>query len=528
MVATAPAHPTTPETCEPGARPLRDSVVSDAPSPAKKSSLREFVADNAIVSVALLIGKLRGIVTLPLIVGTIGTAGYGTWSQILAYVTFLAVIISWNLHLPLIRFIAADRASAPRIYTTILLTEMGLTVLAGALLLPFSTTTSSLLLGDAALGKHLALGLVLVFFNNIRLVNLNIYRAYDRFLARSVVELSAQTIELGITIVVLVVTRDLFSALVGMAAWAAVVAALSTWHAGRLAGFGKPSLQIARDAMRYAVPLLPALLAFWVIDRSDRFFVGSYLGAKAVGIYSASYALGSLVLHAQTPFQMTLFPKVAQLWDTDRASAKRYIELSNKFFLTLAIPFTTACLVVAPNLLRKLGNDEIASQAAVLTVLIATGVTLWGVTIMQSQILHGARSTGVQGAASIFAALVNVALNIALLPRVGVVGAAIATLGAYGVQCFVLARAARKHMAISYFPAYLAKCALASAVMLAPMVPLVSRGTAGLLGAIVAGGATYLVMLVLLRAFDTQERALAGRVWEKVRGKLARPDVATR
>lgn len=546
MVATAPAPPTTPETCEPGARPLRESVVSGAtetkdaaagateaaPAPPatekKKSSLREFVADNAIVSVALLIGKLRGIVTLPLIVGTIGTAGYGTWSQILAYVTFLAVIISWNLHLPLIRFIAADRASAPRIYTTILLTEMGLTVLAGALLLPFSSTTSSLLLGDTALGKHLALGLVLVFFNNIRLVNLNIYRAYDRFLARSVVELSAQTIELGITIVVLLVTRDLFSALVGMTAWAAVVAALSTWHAGRLAGFGKPSLRIARSALSYAVPLLPALLAFWVIDRSDRFFVGRYLGAKEVGIYSASYALGSLVLHAQTPFQMTLFPKVAQLWDTDRALAKRYIELSNKFFLTLAIPFTTACLVVAPSLLRKLGNDEIASQAAALTVLIATGVTLWGVTIMQSQILHGARSTGVQGTASIVAALVNVALNIALLPRVGVVGAAIATLGAYGLQCLVLARAARKHLAISYFPAYLAKCALASAVMLAPMVPLASRGTAGLLGAIVAGGATYLVALVLLRAFDAQERALAGRVWEKLRGKLARPGVATR
>lgn len=493
-----------------------------APDPPKKRGLREFVFDNAIVALALVIGKLRGIVTLPLIVGTIGTEGYGLWSQILAYVTFLAFLVCWNLHLPLIRFIAADRSAAPRVYTTILLLEMGLTAAGALLLLPFSGPASALVLGDASLGRHLMIGLVLVFFNNIRLVNINVYRAYDRFVTRSAVELAAQTIDLGITIAVLAITHDLFSALVGMTIWGAVVASFTTWHAGRLTGFGKPSAATARAAMRYSFPLLPSLLSFWVLDRSDRFFVGRFLGAKAVGIYSASYALGSLVLHAQMPFQMTLFPKVAQLWDADRATAKRYIELSNKFFLTLAIPFTAACSIVGPALLRKLGNEEIASRAALLTVLVASGITMYGVTVMQTQILHGARKTGVLGVTSVLAAIVNVALNIVLLPRVGVAGAAIATLGAYGAQCLVLASIARRELAISYFPAYLAKCALAAAVMLAPMAPLVSRGTAGLLGAIAIGGATYFVVLVAVRAFDAEERALARRAWGKLRGSAAR------
>lgn len=490
-------------------------------APAKKRGLREFIADNVIVSLALVIGKLRGIVTLPLIVGTIGTAGYGIWSQILAYITFLGLIICWNLHLPLIRFIAADRAKAPRIYTTILLLEMGLTGVGALMLLPFSGAASSLILGDPHLGRHLMVGLVLVFFNNIRLVNINVYRAYDRFLARSAVELAAQTVELAITVVVLTTTHDLLPALAGMAAWASVVAAFSTWHAGRLAGFGRPSLAIARSAMRYSAPLLPSLIAYWVLDRSDRFFIGRYLGAREVGIYSASYALGSLVLHVQMPFQMTLFPKVAQLWDSDRATAKRYIELSNKFFLTLAIPFTAACVVVAPALLRKLGNEEIAAHAATLTALVAAGITLWGVSVMQTQILHGARSTGVLGLTGIFAAIVNMGLNVALLPRVGTLGAAIATLAAYGAQCAVLATVARRHLAISYYPAYLARCLLAALVMLAPMAPLVRRGTAGLLGAIAAGAVTYFAALLLLRAFDAEETAFARRVWDRLRRKAA-------
>jgi O-antigen/teichoic acid export membrane protein len=485
----------------------------------KKRGLREFVLDNVVVALALVIGKLRGIVTLPLIVGTIGTEGYGLWSQILAYVTFLAFLVCWNLHLPMIRFIAADRAAAPRIYTTILLLEMGLTAVGALFILPFSGTASSLFLGDPSLGRHLMVGLVLVFFNNVRLVNINVYRAYDRFLTRSAVELAAQSVDLGITIAVLAITRDLFSALVGMAAWGAVVAVFSTWHAGRLTGFGKPSAATARAALRYSFPLLPSLLSFWVLDRSDRFLVGRMLGAKEVGIYSASYAVGSLVLHAQMPFQMTLFPKVAQLWDTDRPAAKRYIELSNKFFLTLAIPFATACAVVAPPLLRKLGNDEIAGQAALLTALIAGGVTLYGVTVMQTQILHGARNTAVQGVTSVLAAVVNVALNLMLLPRIGTAGAAIATLGAYGVQCAVLATVARRYLAISYFPAYLARCVLASAVMLVPLALLAPHGTAGLLGAIVLGAATYFGVLVATRAFSAEETALVRRAWAKLRRK---------
>lgn len=495
---------------------------AEAPTGAeKKRGFREFVADNVIVSLALVIGKLRGIVTLPLIVGTLGTAGYGIWSQILAGITFLTFIVCWNLHLPLIRFIAADRSRAPRVYTTILLLEMALSAAGGLVLLPFSRVASAALLGDAGLGRHLAIGLVLVFFNNIRLVNINVYRAYDRFLSRSAVELAAQSVELGITIVALIVTRDLFTALAGMAAWAAVVAAFSTWHAGRLAGFGRPSMEIARSAMRYSLPLLPSLIAFWVLDRSDRFFIGRILGDREVGIYAASYALGSLVLHLQMPFQMTLFPKVAQLWDTDRATAKRYIELSAKFFLTLAIPFTAACSVVAPVLLKQLGNEEIAARSATLSVLIAAGVTLWGVSVMQQQILHGARSTGVMGLTGILAAALNVGINLALLPRVGTLGAAIATLAAYGAQCVVLATVARRFLAISYYPAYLARCVLASLGMLVPMAALVRRGTAGLLAGIVAGAVTYFALLALMRAFSAEETALARRAWSKVRGRVA-------
>lgn len=361
------------------------------------------------------------------------------------------------------------------------------------------------------------MGLALVFFNNVRLLNLNVYRAYDRFVLRTFIDLAASGVELAAIIVVLSWTHDLLLALVAMTIWSALVAAFSTWHASRLTGLGRPSMAVARRALAYAVPLLPAALSLWILDRADRFFIGRYLGPREVGIYSASYALGSLVLQAQAPFQLTLFPKVAQLWDTDRNSARKYIELSNKAFLTLAIPFITASFVIAPQVLTRLGNAEIAADSALLTVLVATGVTLYGVTVMQSQVLHGARRTGVQGLTSAFAAVLNVALNLLLLPRIGTLGAAIATAASYGLTCVAFGLAARQFLAISYFPAYLAKCFLAALVMLAPMTALAGRGTWGLFAALLAGAVTYFTALVLVRAFNAEEIGLARRVWRKVR-----------
>ena len=478
--------------------------------------VREFVVDNAIVALAMLIAKLRGIITLPLIVGAIGTAGYGVWSQILAFVTLLASIVSWNLHLPLVRFIAADRKSAPRIYTTILVLEMALTAAGAALLLPFSRGASDVLLGDPSLGKHLAVGLAFVFVSNIRLVNLNVYRAYDRFLARSIVELATSVVELVAIIVVLMRTHDIFAALVAMTIWGTIAALITTWHAGRLTGFGLPSRQIAMRALAYAVPLLPTALSLWILDRADRFFIGHYLGPKEVGIYSASYAIGGLVIQAQMPFQMTLFPKVAALWDTDRDGARRYIELSNKFFLTLAIPFTAACAVFAPHLLEKLGNKEIAEDSALLTVLVSAGVTLYGVSVMQIQVLHGARRTSIQGAISIAAALFNVALNIALLRPLGIAGAAIATLAAYAFTCVALNHVARRYLAISYYPLYLLKSLVASLVMAVPMYFLSPHGTLGLIAAVLAAIPVYVAALVLFRAFDATEIDFAKRAWKKI------------
>jgi O-antigen/teichoic acid export membrane protein len=204
---------------------------------------------------------------------------------------------------------------------------------------------------------------------------------------------------------------------------------------------------------------------------------------------------------------MTLFPKVSSLWRTDRDSAIRYVSLSNKLFLTFAVPFVVCAPVVARPLLSRLGNEEIGAAGGVLTLLIAAGITLWGVSVMLSQIFYGARRTLPVGVVTIAAALLNLLLNLLLVPAWGVAGAAFATLVSYAASCAALYALSRSVARLDLFAPHLLKCAAASLAMWVVLRALVSVSVrpVAIAAAIAVAGATYFASLWLLRAVAPSE-----------------------
>lgn len=486
------------------------------PAPAAPGVEKRFVLDNLIVAAALILQKMRAFVTLPLIVATVGTEGFGLWSQIFASITFLSFATCLNLHLPLVRFVAADRASAAKVYSTLISVEIALTSVIALALVGFAGPASELLFGDRSLTQHLLVGLVFVLLTNVRMMNVNLYRAFGRFFLRTFVELAASIVELAAIALALIFGGDLLTTLVAMTAASGLIAIATTLHASRLAGIARPEKEIARKALGYALPAVPQLLSLWALDRADRFFVGAYWGAKEVGIYSASYALGGLVLHLQAPFQMTLLPKVSELWDTDRTSARRYIELCMRFFLTLGIPFTIGAVAFAPPLLVRLGNEEIAARSAWLTAIVALGVLFYGVSILQMQVLHGAKRTGILGVIGVGSAGLNIALNFALVPRWGSLGAAIATAVGYGAGMIACDVAARKILPLRYGRLFLTKCLLAALLMCFPLFWLRPYGTGAFVGSLALGLVVYFGVLTLLGAWSAEERAFIGKLRRKI------------
>jgi O-antigen/teichoic acid export membrane protein len=169
-------------------------------------------------------------------------------------------------------------------------------------------------------------------------------------------------------------------------------------------------------------------------------------------------------------------------------------------FLTLAIPFVVGLPLVAEDALVLLGNAQIAERAGWTTFLIAAGVTTWGAALIQAQVFYGARRTGTWGAITISATALNLALNLILVPWVGVPGAAAATFASYGVLAVAAAIIGGSILRIRYDVGHLVACAVAAAAMAIPLVFVQAARPAALVALITGSAALYGLVLLAARA----------------------------
>jgi O-antigen/teichoic acid export membrane protein len=468
---------------------------------------RAFAHDTAVVAAAQFLLKLRGLVAIPLIVKVLGTAEYGVWVQTLALVDFSSGIVGANLHHPLVRFLSESPERGRSIYRTLLAATAAASAAGALVLFAGAEGISRFALGDASHAWEVRAGGLLLLCYNVRFFNLNAYRALGRMKERAAFELSSTFGQLLGVGLLLWAGYRLPGVFAFMGAWEAAFALVLCARVGRAVGWGPFDGGVLRDALRYALPLLPAGLSIWALDRSDRLVIGHFMGPEAVGVYSANYALAGLLMLFQTPLQVTLLPKVSALWRADKESAVRYVSLSNKLFLTFALPFVAGVPVLARPLLSRLGNEEIGAAGGALTFLVAAGVLMWGVSVMLTQIFYGARRTLPVASVTAAAAVLNLLLNLLLVPAWGVSGAAFSTLVAYAASCAALYALSRGVARLDFFAPHLLKCAAASLLMWVVLRVLVAVSTrpAALAASAAAGALTYLASLWLLRAVAPSE-----------------------
>ena len=82
-----------------------------------------------------------------------------------------------------------------------------------------------------------------------------------------------------------------------------------------------------RPAIKYGLPLLPAAYAMWGLNWMDRLFLVHYQSLDAIGVYSAAYGLGYLVIQVFVNPIWALYPNsVAELHNSgDKAGVDRLL-----------------------------------------------------------------------------------------------------------------------------------------------------------------------------------------------------------
>ena len=206
-------------------------------------------------------------------------------------------------------------------------------------------------------------------------------------------------------------------------------------------------MQLFRKMQHFGMPLVPSALALWTINFVDREFVSWYKGNAEVGVYSAAVKIASLITFVMVAFR-TAWPAFAYSIEDDREAKRTY-----SFVLTYLLALTSwaalALGALAPWWVLVLTDPRYQRAEKGVALLAFAGAVYAGYVVLA--IGSGrARKTQLNWVVTGVGAAVNVALNFWLVPRWGMVGAAVSTAIAYVVLFAGMALYAQHVYPVSY------------------------------------------------------------------------------
>lgn len=384
------------------------------------------VRNSVFLLVAEILTRGLSLVTVLLIARGLGVEGFGRYSFALVFVSLFANLSNFGLDPLLIKDVARDQGRTETYFSNTLLLKLLTSLVSAALMVliillldyPDATTRAVFIMAAASI------------FHAMTETATSLCKAIQRMEYSGLIN----------------VVRSLFLALLIVLLWNLGMGLLEVFLAYLMAailqflvGLGIVASRISRPSLSFSVPLLKNLLRsalpfllisgiFMIGHRVDVLMLSKMAGDAAVGLYGCAYTPIEVI--QAVPFLLTaaLFPALSRAFGSSFDAFKHLAMRSLKIFLLLALPATVGVAVLAPGIIDLLFPQEFASASAPLRIFGAT-IWLFFLQILLGWVLTAMDKLRMMVVFNAVTVLVNIALNLVLIPKYGASGAALALFG---------------------------------------------------------------------------------------------------
>ncbi|MFH0830446.1 MAG: flippase [Parcubacteria group bacterium] len=387
------------------------------------------------VFVTRLWGAAVGLLISIIIAREFGPEGKGVASLVLLLPTLLTTFGNAGLHISNVYFFGKRNARLSELAANSLWVGLGLGTVVFVVSLAlypiagerfFAGVPSGYLLAVAALAPAM---LVNTYFGNLLLARQRI----AAFNLVNVLQLTVQFIailtglylfELSIVVIVYAIAANLLLG-AGLVLYLVYRRDPSGWRFNR---------HLLSETLRYGLKGYLANTLQFLNYRSDLLLVSYFLGVTAVGWYSVAVNFAEVLWYVPSALGTVLFPAVANVSTAQANVMTARVSRQTVLLMTLA---SALVALVAPWLLPRLfGSDFIPSVNALLILL--PGVLIFSVAKILGNDFSGRGLVVTNSIVSGLALIANVALNIVLVPRLGINGASLASSITYSIASIVL------------------------------------------------------------------------------------------
>ena len=210
---------------------------------------------------------------------------------------------------------------------------------------------------------------------------------------------------------------------------------------------GKPDLTVMKTLVISGIFLLPSLVAVWMLQLSDRLILVHFVSTEALGHYSIANKIASLLAVFIGPVFVAWTPLMLAVKDTS-SSKQQYADMAR--FLIALILFIALGLGLFANeiliILTRPAYLPAAPYVGFLTYIYILGAVG---TILGTDAMGAKRLKELSGSV-LFGAVVNLILNLFLIPPYGLWGATFATIVGYAIPQVIIYNHLKKQSHIPY------------------------------------------------------------------------------
>ena len=465
----------------------------------------QFIKRIGVVGIANILISLSGLIFIPIITKNFSTANYGVWAQVNTVIALVPNVVNLGLPYTMVRFLAAekDKSIIKQSFYSMMLLVLASTLVMVAVFIVFSSQIANALFDGSM--QIMAIVTVISFLACLNLMLLSYFRTFQRIAYYSGFLVLQTYIGVGVSIVLTLMHYHIEIVVICLLTGYLLTFIAMAFLIVRELGF-TTKLKSLRDELKFAIPTVPNNVSSWVVDSSDKFVIGIFLGSAAVGCYSPGYALGSILLMFLTPFAVLLPAVLPEYFEAgDMEKVDTFLSYSMKYYLLITIPAAVGMSLLSKPLLYILTTDIIANQGFMVTPLVALGAIFMGIYGISNNIIILEKKTTILGYIWISVAILNIVLNIFAVPYLGIFGAGLATLVCYFFAFAVTLVYSRKYARLPFDYKSIAKILIASAIMGVFVKFANPYGIVNILIVIVIAVVIYFVVLFLLKGIDKKE-----------------------
>lgn len=392
-------------------------------------NLRRLLVRNlTLQSATEAIGLASGLLVTLVLSRHLGVAGFGQFNYLFAFLYFFLAINDLGVNTIVVREISKRPDRAGEIIGTMLSFRLLLGAL--SLLVIWAGVLAAGFPRD--LRVALALFAIMLPLNALRLPAV-VFQSRLRFEYGAMADISTRVATTGLVLAAAGLGAGLIGVTVALVA-GEVIGVIVT---GRLAmRLVRPVWRVDprywRLVLRWSLPLGLAGVLSAVVNRVDFFMLERMTDLQQLGLYGAAYKVTNLVERLPQMIVVTLYPLMARQAHEDLRALRALYRRSVLTLGGLAVVMALVVTLLAGPIVRTLFGAEFTEAARALRILVWASACLYmalpgGFALISLGRVRMNLMTLIAGAAA------NVALNVIWIPRLGFVGASLATAAAFAV-----------------------------------------------------------------------------------------------